>query len=134
MSSISRVAIISVGGVNIDLLAKISEFPRIDEETEISQLEELPGGSAANYIIGVARLGVKAGFIGKVGDDNYGQKLLNDFVHEKIDVSQVQIVKNMHSGMALIPIDKEGNRQIFSFRGANAQLTPTDIDTAYIYR
>ncbi|MFX1297103.1 MAG: carbohydrate kinase family protein [Promethearchaeota archaeon] len=124
----------SVGGANIDLCAKIPEFPRIDEEVEVTQLEELPGGSAANYIVGVARLGVKAGFIGKIGDDHYGQILLDDFIREGVDVSQIRIENNIHSGTCLIPIDKDGNRKIFSFRGANAKLFPIDIDPMYIKR
>ncbi|MFX1299137.1 MAG: carbohydrate kinase family protein, partial [Promethearchaeota archaeon] len=44
----------------------------------------------------------------------------------------VKIEKNLHSGMCLIPIDKDGNRIIYSFRGANAKLVPFDIDIAYI--
>ncbi len=108
------------------------EFPGIDEEVEVIRLEEVPGGSAANYIVGVARLGVNAGFIGKIGDDSYGKKLLNEFLQENVDVSQIKIEKSSHSGMCLIPIDAEGNRQIFSFRGANANLTSSDIDTSVI--
>lgn len=94
-------------------------------------MQELPGGSAANYIVGIARLGIKAGFIGKIGNDAYGQELKKDFLQEKVDISQLKTV-NMHSGTCLIPIDKNGNRQIFSFRGANAALGPEDINEAYI--
>jgi len=126
-----KIDIISVGGANIDLCATISEFPSIDEEVEIMKLEEFPGGSAANYIVGVARLGVNTGFIGKIGDDGYGQKLLDAFNRENVEVSQVQIEKK-HTGMCLIPIDSAGNRIIFSFRGANANLVPNDIDKNYI--
>ncbi|NVM55865.1 MAG: carbohydrate kinase family protein [Candidatus Helarchaeota archaeon] len=132
MILIPRLKIISVGGVNIDLCAMIHEFPGIDEEIEVTDLEERSGGSAANYIVGVARLGVNAGFIGKIGDDHYGKKLLKDFIRENVDVSQVKIEKNFPSGMCLIPIDRTGNRQIFSFRGANAKLTPAGIDTLTI--
>jgi ribokinase len=126
-----KINIISIGGANIDLCATVSEFPGIDEEIEVTQLVELPGGSAANYIVAVARLGVNAGFIGKIGDDSYGKQLLDDFIREKVDVSQVQIEKK-HTGMCLIPIDSAGNRIIFSFRGANASLIPADIDASYI--
>ncbi len=62
----------------------------------------------------------------------YGPQLLEDFIREKVDVSQIQIEKNSSSGLCLIPIDKNGNRQIFSFRGANAQLKPADINTTYL--
>lgn len=114
------------------MYALISDFPGIDEEIEINQLEELSGGSAANYIIGVARLGASTGFIGKVGDDSYGTILLNELIFEKIDVSQVQIEKTSRSGMCLIPVDRNGNRIIFSFRGANAKLQPEDIKADYL--
>ncbi|MHA1648963.1 MAG: carbohydrate kinase family protein [Candidatus Helarchaeota archaeon] len=132
MVLISSIKIISIGGVNIDLCANVPKFPGIDEEIEVVDFKELPGGSAANYIVGVARLGVKAGFIGKIGDDYYGQILLKDFKKENVDISQIKIEKNIHSGTCLIPIDKDGNRQIFSFRGANAKLNITDIDSKYI--
>lgn len=128
---IPRVDVISIGGVNIDICAIIPEFPAIDEEIEVVELQELPGGSAANYIVGVARLGLKTGFIGKIGNDVYGHKLTRDFLQEKVDISQLKMA-NMHSGTCLIPIDKNGNRRIFSFRGANATLSPEDIREPYI--
>jgi ribokinase len=128
---IPRIEVISIGGVNIDICAIIPEFPGIDEEMEVVELQELPGGSAANYIVGVARLGMKAGFIGKIGNDSYGQKLKTDFLQEKVDITQLKMA-NMHSGTCLVPIDKNGNRQIFSFRGANATLGPEDLSEAYI--
>jgi len=109
----------------------VPEFPRIDEEVEVTELEEYSGGSAANYTVGVARLGIRVGFIGKIGNDAYGQKLKTDFLREKVDISQLKIA-NTHSGTCLIPIDLNGNRQIFSFRGANAILEPEDIDDTYI--
>ena len=60
---IRRIEVISIGGVNIDICAIIPKFPGIDEEIEVVELQELPGGSAANYIVGIARLGMKAGFL-----------------------------------------------------------------------
>ncbi|MHA1264367.1 MAG: carbohydrate kinase family protein [Candidatus Helarchaeota archaeon] len=127
-----KVDIISIGGVNIDLCAVISEFPHIDEEVEISNLDSLPGGSAANYITGVARLGVSAGFIGKIGDDKYGNELIKAFQEEKVDISHLLIEKGVSSGICLIPIDRQGRRIIFSYRGANARLKPSEIDLNYV--
>lgn len=57
---------------------------------------------------------------------------MDEFIRENVDVSLIKIEKKIHSGMCLIPIDDAGNRQIFSFRGANAKLTPTDVDTSVI--
>ncbi|MHA1276154.1 MAG: carbohydrate kinase family protein [Candidatus Helarchaeota archaeon] len=122
----------SIGGVNIDLCVQVAEFPEIDSEVEAGRIDEYPGGSAANYIVGVARLGLNSGFIGKVGADNSGRRLLDDFIGENVDISQIRIDQNSHTGMCLIPIDRNGNRQIFSFRGANANLNPNDINEIYI--
>lgn len=132
MIRIPKLKILSLGGVNIDLCAKITEFPSIDEEVEVLEFEELPGGSAANYIVGVARLGISAGFMGKLGDDIYAQKLIDAFIQDNVDISQVKTEKSTHSGTCLIPIDHHGNRQIFSFRGANAKLNLLDINHNYL--
>jgi len=49
-----------------------------------------PGGSAANTIYGLAKLGVKTGFTGVAGDDAKGKTLLHDFQKVGVDVSQIK--------------------------------------------
>ncbi|MEA3485226.1 MAG: PfkB family carbohydrate kinase, partial [Candidatus Aerophobetes bacterium] len=52
---------------------------------EISNFSPVPGGAPANVCIGLARLGVKAGFIGKVGDDPFGRMLIDTLQRNGVD-------------------------------------------------
>ena len=69
----------------MDKLFKVNRIAGAEEESFIKTHEESCGGSAANTIVGLARLGCKVGFIGKVGWDREGNLLLDDFRREGVD-------------------------------------------------
>ena len=70
---------IGFGALNVDKIYKVNRIAREGEECFISECQEAPRGSAANTIVGLAKLGLKTGFIGKVADDYEGHLLINDF-------------------------------------------------------
>ena len=65
-----------VGGAAVDLVAQVDELPQRDSLVLARAFERFPGGSAANVAVGLARLGRRVGFVGKLGDDEHGQLLL----------------------------------------------------------
>ena len=136
-----NIQVIGLGALNIDHIYKVErilgdgETAELTPEYEDSELEFLgkfPGGSAANTIYGLARLGINAGFIGAVGDDADGKTLLKDFQTVGVDPSQIRVKPEAKTGRARCLSDKLNFRSIHVTPGANSLLTMDDIDMDYI--
>jgi ribokinase len=121
-----------LGGVAMDLILRTERFPKPDENILAKDIIELPGGSAANVAVGLARLGVKSGFMGKVGDDRYGRMLLEDFKMEGVDVRNFYIKKNARTAFTIIAVNDRGERIIFSVGGASLLEDPREINERYL--
>lgn len=124
--------VISIGDVTTDILIFVPTYPRLSQDVNASKLEMDLGGSAANFSVAIARLGISSALIGKVGDDWFGDFAISEFKKEGIDVSHVAVEKGAGSGMVVSVIDRNGERTMFSYRGANVRLKPNEIDPQYI--
>ena len=122
--------IVGFGAMNIDHLYKVGEIVA-DGEQSVNGFESLPGGSAANTIYGLAKLGVKAGFVGAIGIDDDGDELIKDFKTVAVDTSQIRIKQEVKTGSTICLSDRLGGRAIYVSPGANNLLGPEDIDLAY---
>jgi ribokinase len=122
---------IGFGALNLDKLYRVNTIAREEEESFIIDLRESPGGSAANTIVGLARLGLKTGFIGKVAGDREGELLLEDFRNENVDVSGIVISKKGRSGVVSGYVDAKGQRALYVDPGANDLLDFDEIDLEY---
>ncbi|MEX0882435.1 MAG: ribokinase, partial [Cyclobacteriaceae bacterium] len=87
-----------------------------------------PGGKGANQAVAAARLGGKAAFIGKVGNDVFGRETREILSREGIDVSGISIDPDHPSGVAQVMVDKKGENCIVVAGGANNFLRPADVD------
>ncbi|MCK4362578.1 MAG: carbohydrate kinase family protein [Dehalococcoidia bacterium] len=124
------IEVIGFGALNIDQIYSVARMLR-DGEAPMTEFLLSPGGSAANTIYGLARLGVVGGFIGTVGDDEAGGMLLDDFRNVSVDTGQIRI-KKAKTGTTLCLTDKRGRRAIYVLPGANSLLESDDIDLDYI--
>lgn len=86
------------------------------------------GGKGANQAVAAARLGGSVLFIAKTGYDVFGKQSIELFEKEGIDISGIQRDHYQPSGVALITVDDKGENCIVVAPGANAALTPGDID------
>lgn len=84
----SNIEVVGLGALNIDYLYKVERILD-DGEAVVDETKLSPGGSAANTIYGLAKLGVNTGFTGVVGDDAEGKMLLEDFQKAGVDISQI---------------------------------------------
>lgn len=125
--------VIGLGALNIDHI-KIVERILEDGEAVVLDSCSTPGGSAANTIYGLARLGVGTGFCGVVGDDDYGKTLLQDFQKVGVDTSQIRVKSGAKTGTVLCLSDKLGRRSLYVVPSANSLLTMDDLDPAAINR
>jgi len=143
---------VGLGALNLDIIYKVNfeEFTLIKKGVERKiDKEELPflkkflkekaqfvtksgGGSAANTIYALSRMGFSCGFVGKVGKDEEGDFLLQELKEAKIDTSRV--LREGQTGICFILIDEKGERSVFVLPGTNDTLLLSEIDIDYINR
>ncbi len=115
------------GALNLDKIFSVDKIPKEDEEGFVKDVRLYPGGSAANTIVGLARLNVETAYIGKIGDDGEGRILLKDFEREGVGTELIVRGKG-RSGSAMIFVDDAGNRAILVDPGVNDTLKYEEID------
>jgi len=123
--------VIGFGALNVDKLYKVNKIAKEDEESFVLGFQEAPGGSAANAIAGLARLGLETGYIGKVAKDHEGKLLLKDFKREKVDTSGIIIAPTGRSGVATGYVDVKGQRALYVDSGVNDILEFEEISLEY---
>jgi len=123
--------VIGFGALNLDKLYKVNMIAKEEEESFVTDFKEFPGGSAANTIVGLARLGLKTGFIGKVAEDREGELLLNDFRKENVDTSGIIISRKGRSGVVMGYVDGRGERALYVDPGVNDRLEIKEINLDY---
>ena len=124
--------VIGFGALNVDKLFKVNRIAAAEEESFVENCVEACGGSAANTVVGLARLGYKVGFIGKVAGDKEGDLLLEDFRREGIDIDGVIRAKHGKSGSVLGFVNKEGARALCIDSGVNDTLSLGEIKVEYV--
>ena len=127
----SNIEVVGLGALNIDYLYKV-EHILDDGEAVVSESISSPGGSAANTIYGLAKLGVNTGFTGVVGDDAEGKIPIQDFQKVGADISQIRVKHGVKTGSVLCLGDRLGKRSLYVIPGANNRLTIDDLDLNYI--
>jgi ribokinase len=122
--------IIGIGALNMDKLYLVERIAEPGEEVQVDEVSEQPGGSAANTIAGLARLGVKTGFIGMVGDDADGARLRMELEKEGVDTQRIEIAPG-RTGIATVLVDRRGERTMYVYPGANDELCTTPENRSY---
>jgi len=90
----------------------------------------VPGGKGANQAVAAAKLGARVHFVSRLGEDLFGRQSLANFERAGVDTTFVTSTPDVASGVALITVDAEGNNVIVVAPGANARLSPADVECA----
>lgn len=101
---------------------------------KIKGLREVAGGSAANTIVGAAGLGVRAAYIGKVGNDGIGRRLAQGYRDAGVDFQSKPTTSATRSARSMIAVTRDGERSMSTFLGANKDFGPGDITKTQIKR
>ena len=118
--------VLCLGEALIDLVPTTTGVGLAEAETFV----KAAGGAPANVAVGLARLGVSSGFIGRVGDDPFGRFLIDTLSIEGVAVGGLRVTRAAPTALAVVSLGAGGDRD-FIFYGrpaAHAMLTPTDID------
>jgi len=120
--------IVVVGSSNTDMIIKVSHIPKPGETILGGEFVSAAGGKGANQAVGAARAGGAVTFIAKVGQDMFGEKALAGFSSDGIETRYIARDPESPSGVALIFVGEDGENSIAVASGANARLTPEDVE------
>ena len=123
---------VGFGALNVDKLFKVDRLAGAEEESFVITEEESCGGSAANTTVGLARLGVNVGFVGKIALDREGDLQLADFCKEHVDTNGIIQTKKGHSGNVMGFVDAKGARALYIQSGVNDTIAPEEVNMQYI--
>ena len=142
--------ILGIGNAIVDVLCKVdddflvknsltkSTMKLIDKDEfktllSLSNIEEtVSGGSVANSIVGLSQLGNNVGFIGKVSDDNLGQKYEDGLKKEKVNYLYNKKKEPIPTGSCLILITPDSERTMCTYLGTAGKINDQDIDESII--
>lgn len=123
--------VIGFGALNVDKVYLVNEIPKAEEESYVIDYKVYSGGSSANTISALAKLGLKTGFIGKVGSDEEGKFLIEDLKSYGVETYNV-IRGSGRTGCAIVFVDRDGNRAIVLDPALNDTVKFDEIDLNYV--
>jgi fructokinase len=96
--------------------------------------KKAPGGAPANVAVGLAKLGVKSGFMGKVGDDDFGRFLAQTLADNGVDITALVFSDVARTALAFVSLTAEGERDFMFYRHPSADMLfePAEVDEASI--
>ncbi|MBS0262164.1 MAG: ribokinase [Planctomycetes bacterium] len=122
-------SVIVLGSINTDLVVRSERLPQPGETVIGGEFYQAAGGKGANQAVAAARAAkTPVTFIGAVGDDTNGRESLARLRSENLNCDYLKVVAGEASGVALILVDAQGQNLISVASGANARLTPQDIE------
>jgi ribokinase len=122
-----RKPIVVVGSINMDLVAHTHTIPVPGQTVIGTGFDTTPGGKGANQAVAAARQGYPVQMIGSVGEDVFGQALLDNLTQAGVGVSRITRVSGP-SGVAPILVDDRGQNSIVVVPGANGKVDIPTVD------
>jgi ribokinase len=119
-----------VGSINQDFVLSVERRPTPGETVTDASLATHNGGKGANQAAAAALLGASVTFLGRVGDDGFGEPLIRALVDKGVDTSLVREVPDSSTGTAFITVTPDGENAITVAPGANRRLEAEDVDDA----
>ena len=143
--------ILGIGNAIVDVICKVednfitqnnltkSTMKLIFDENEFKNLltnlkieKTVSGGSVANSIVGISQLGNKAGFIGKVSDDDLGSKYEEGLKNEKVEYIYSKKKEKLPTGTCLILVTPDSERTMCTFLGTAGKINENDVSVEAI--
>ncbi len=123
-----RLLILSLGGINMDLVTFADRLPADGETVVGSRFVTYAGGKRANQAVAVAQMGAHSTMVGRVGDDMFGPQLIELLQSAGVETSAVSISEGVSSGIAVISVGEGGQNRIVQVLGANDTCGEAEFD------
>jgi len=116
-------------GLNsIDLVAVVAEYPALNSKQRLQRVARLPGGQIATAMATCARLGWRARYIGRFGDDDLGAMSRNSLEREGVDIAASATLPGITNQFAVILVDaRSGERTVLWDRHPALNMEPPDV-------
>ncbi len=142
--------ILGIGNAIVDIICKVEDgfltdngltksTMKLVDEVEFKKLlsnlkieETISGGSVANSIVGLSHLGNKVGFIGKVNEDDLGNKYEEGLKKEKVQYFYSKKKEALPTGTCLILITPDSERTMCTFLGTAGKINENDVDVSAV--
>jgi sugar/nucleoside kinase (ribokinase family) len=123
--------VVGIGSCGVDYFAIVPRLLGPEEKINAERLEIHAGGVTGNNLTQVGRLGVSAGWLGLIGDDDSGRLITKAFADDGLDLSGIEVVKGEQSTFVWIPVDAKGERCIYMFPNVNGKLTAEQVRSRF---
>ena len=139
--------ILGIGNAIIDVICKVDDSFVVQnnltkgtmklffDEREFKKLlinqkieKTVSGGSVANTIVGISQLGTKAGFIGKISDDKFGEEYEKGLKSENVDFFYSKKKETLPTGTCLILVTPDSERTMCTYLGTAGKINENDVD------
>jgi ribokinase len=128
----SAASLLVFGDLNIDMIGRVDEWPAPGGECLCPQLELHCGGVGANCALAIAPWGINVRLLGCVGQDRFGDLLLDTLRKSGVDIRGVQRSSRALTGMLYINVTRDGQRTFFGSRGANQFMGPPKVPAGWL--
>jgi len=122
--------VVVVGSLHLDIVVRAPERPRKGETLPGESWNYKPGGKGGNQAVAAAQFGTRVSMISKVGNDDFGTRLLENLNSSGVDTQHISVDPDTGSGMSVAIVDAEGDYGAVIVSGANLHLTTAEIDKA----
>ena len=126
--------IIGFGALNVDKLYSVDKIVSYDEESFITDETDTPGGSAANTIVGLSRLGCSTSIIGKIAEDEDGDLIEYNLAINGVYTNNLIYSERGSTGKCIGFVDKNGERCLYISPGVNDEIEIGEINPLNIMR
>jgi sugar/nucleoside kinase (ribokinase family) len=123
--------VVGIGSCGIDYFAIVPRLLGAEEKINADRLEIHAGGVTGNNLTQVGRLGVSAGWLGLIGDDDSGRLITKAFADDGLDLTGIETIKGEQSTFVWIPVDSQGERCIYMFPNVNGKLSAAQVRTLF---
>lgn len=121
--------IVVLGSINMDLVTFCERAPIGGETLLGKEFRQIPGGKGANQAVAMGKLGAEVTMLGKVGTEGMGDILLSSMKNDGVDVSRIEKVEGVSTGIAKIVVEDNGQNRIIVVPGTNGL-----VDVEYVER
>jgi ribokinase len=119
---VERFEVAVVGSLHLDIMVKGPHLPRLDETVIGSAWGFKCGGKGGNQAVAAAHAGARTGFVGAIGEDDFGRRLRDNLLQAEIDCSRLVVERNSGSGMSVAIQDAQGGYCAVVVSGANLAI------------
>ena len=131
----SNLDVIGIGTNAIDQVIQLYRIPDADAKVVCppEKYALFDGGIMGNTLTGLSRLGLKTGYLGKLGDDNFAKMIQESCRNDNIDLSHCEVIPGKHTACTWIVVDADGDRSIVLFPNVLTEVNEAFIEKASGY-